>query len=201
LQFIPRPVTPSFTFNPQPLLDSENPGAAVTFTPPDRKLRSSFLSPYHNSPSLRTRQKTMQPNRKARRAQERQAIKYRAEELRQRQRGSRQKVPRRPPFSIQPNITSLFGPHYGRLVDTANKCIDWLCIAKTMLLRCITMTITILIMFFSAPVDSKVSRKSRSQKLSAARGISKRHTKTTSEDVGEDSSVQRVEQFHEMSRL
>ena len=143
----------------------------------------------------------MQPNRKARRAQERQAIKYRAEESRQRQRGSRQKVPRKPPFSIQPDVTPLFGPHGGRFVDAVNKCIDWLCMAGAMLLGCITMTITILIMFFSATVDSKVSRKSRSQKLSAARGISKRHTETTGEEVGEDGSVQRVEQFHEMSRL
>src|SRR5271170_1578468 len=143
----------------------------------------------------------MQPNRKARRAQERQAIKYRAEELRQRQRSSRQKVPRKPPFSIQPDVTPLFGPHGGRFVDNVNKCIDWLCMAGAMLLGCITMTITVLIMFFSATVDSKVSRKSRSQRLSAARSVSKRHTETTSEEVGEDGSVQRVEQFHEMSRL
>lgn len=143
----------------------------------------------------------MQPNRKARRAKERQVIKYRAQELRQRQRGSRQKVPWKPPFSIQPNVTSLFRPHCGCLVDTANKCIDWLCMVGVMLLGCITMTITILIMFFSTTVDSKASRKSRSQKLSAARGISKRHTETTSEEVHEGGSVQRVEQFHEMSRL
>jgi hypothetical protein len=143
----------------------------------------------------------MQPNRKARRAQERQAIKYRAEELRQRQRGSRQKVPRKPPFSTQPNVTSWFGPHGGRLVDTVNKCIDWLCMAGAMLLGYITMTITVLIMFFSATVDSKVSRKSRSQRLSAARGVSKRHTEARSEEVGEGGSVQRVEQFHEMSQL
>jgi len=159
------------------------------------------LSNITNSPSPRTRQKTMQPNRKARRAQERQAIKYRAEELRQRQRGSRQKVPRKPPFSIQPKVTSLFSPHCECLVDTVNKCIDWLCMAGAMLLRCITMTITVLIMLFSPTVDSKVSRKSRSQRLSATRGVSKRHTETTSKEVGEDGSVQRVEQFHEMSRL
>jgi hypothetical protein len=143
----------------------------------------------------------MQPNRKARRAQERQAIKYRAEELRQRQRGSRQKVPRKPPFSTQPNVTSWFGPHGGRFVDTVNKCIDWLCMAGAMLLEYITMTIAVLIMFFSATVDSKVSRKSRSQRLSTARGVSKRHREARSEEVGEGGSVQRVEQFHEMSRL
>jgi hypothetical protein len=142
----------------------------------------------------------MQPNRKARRAKERQVIKYRAQELRQRQRGSRQKVQRKPPFSIQPNVTPLLGSHCGRLVDIANKCIDWLCMAGAMLLGCITMTITILIMFFGATVDSKVSRKSRLQKLSAARGISKRHTETTGEEVGEGGSVQRVEQFHDVSR-
>jgi hypothetical protein len=57
------------------------------------------------------------------------------------------------------------------------------------------MIITMLIMFFSATVGSKVSRKSRSQKLSATRGISKRHAGPTSEEVGEEGSVQRVEQF------
>ena len=137
----------------------------------------------------------MQPNRKARRAQERRAIKDHAEELRQRQRGSRKKAPRKPPFSIQPNVMPLFGSHYECLVDIVNKCIDWLRMARAILLGCITMLITMLIVFFSATVDSKVSRKSRSQKLSAARGISKRHTGPTSEEVGEESSVQPVEQF------
>jgi hypothetical protein len=70
--------------------------------------------------------------------------------------------------------------------------------AGAMLLGYITMTITVLIMFFSATVDSKVSRKSRSQRLSAARGVSKRHTEARSEEVGEGGSVQRVD---EMSRL
>jgi hypothetical protein len=137
----------------------------------------------------------MQPNRKARRAQERRATKDHAEELRQRQRGSRKKVPRKPPFSIQPNVTSLFGPRCGRLVDIVNKCIDWLCMARAILLGCITMLITMLIVFFSATVDSKVSRKSRSQKLSVARSVSKRYTRPTSEEVGEEGSVQRVERF------
>jgi hypothetical protein len=137
----------------------------------------------------------MQPNRKARRAQERRAIKDHAEELRQRQRSSRKKVPRKPPFSIQPNVTSLFGPRCGLLVGIVNKCIDWLCMARAILLGCITMLITMLIMSFSATVDSKASRKSRSQKLSVTRGISKRHTGPTSEQVDEEGSVQRVEQF------
>ena len=137
----------------------------------------------------------MQPNRKARRAQERQAIKDHAEGLRQRQRSSRKKVPRKPPFSIQSNVKSLFSPHCRRLVDTVHKCIDWLYMGRAILLRCITMSITIFIMFFSATVDNKVSRKSRSRKSSAARGISKRHTGTMSEEVGEESSIQPVEQF------
>jgi hypothetical protein len=57
------------------------------------------------------------------------------------------------------------------------------------------MLITMLIVFFSATVDSKVSRKSRSQKLSVARSISKRYTRPTSEEAGEEGSVQRVERF------
>jgi hypothetical protein len=57
------------------------------------------------------------------------------------------------------------------------------------------MLITMLIVFFSATVDSKVSRKSRSQKLSVARSVSKRYTRPTSEEVGEEGSVQRVERF------
>jgi hypothetical protein len=73
--------------------------------------------------------------------------------------------------------------------------------AGAMVLGYITMTITVLIVFFSATVDSKASRKSRLQKLSAARGISKRHMETTSEEVGEDRSAQRVKQFRKMSRL
>jgi hypothetical protein len=164
----------------------------VTFTSPHRKIAEQLIELYHSISSL---QKTMQPNRKARRAKERQALKGHAEELRQRQRGSRKKVPRKPPSLTQSNVTSLFDPHNERLVGVVNTCIDWLWAARAILLGYITMSATMLITFFSATVDSKAARRSRSRKLLAARGVSRRHTETTSEEVDEESSVQLVERF------
>jgi hypothetical protein len=161
---------------------------------------NSFSSQITTSDRTAFLNQDMQPNRKARREQERRANKNHAEELKERQRHPHKKVTWRPPILMQPGDPSFLKTQYDRVVDVVDKCVSWLAVTMAKLLESIMVAFTIFMAYFSGTRVKTIAQKSKSDAVvnktvipssgEAASGISKSDQETTSEELHDVGSLQ-----------
>jgi hypothetical protein len=159
------------------------------------QFRNSFSSDMTTSDGKALFQNNMQPNRKARRAQQRQANKNHAKELEERKRSILKKGPRKPFVSMQSTDVAVLKIQYDRVIRNTNCAIELLCAAVATLLKLIMISFKVLKGYFSATEVSGIVRESTSGAIvdemttsvteEATRDTSSHDRETTSEEVGE----------------
>jgi hypothetical protein len=137
----------------------------------------------------------MPPNRKVRRAHQRQTNKNHAKELEERKRCILKKGPRKPFVPMLPKDVSILKIQYDRIICNASSAIELLCVAGATLLKFIIIAFKVLMACFRATAVSAIPRTSTSGVVidemttsltdEAASDVSRYGEECTSEEVGE----------------
>jgi glyoxylate carboligase len=157
--------------------------------------RNSFSSDMTTSDGKALLRNNMQPKRKVRRAQQRQANKNHAKDLEERKRCILKKGPRKPFVPMLPKDVSILKIQYGRIIYNASSAIELLCVTGATLLKFIMISFKVLMACFRATAVSAIPRTSTlgavidemttSLTDEAASDVFRHGEESTSEKVGE----------------
>jgi hypothetical protein len=136
----------------------------------------------------------MQPNRKARRAQQRQANRNHAKKLGERKRYELKKGRKKPFVPMHARGDSVLTIQFDRVICNVNRAIKFLCVVGTTLLKLIMISFKVLVAYSSGTEASTAHRKPRSDAVidematslteeAATSDISRHSEESTSEEV------------------